>query len=570
MNRFVRASTSIVLVTVGLAPAIHAAAESMPTQVDQLFERYDRADSPGCAVGVIRDGKLVHAKGYGMASIELGVSNSTKTVFEVGSLAKPFTAASVLIAAKQGHLSLDDDIRKFLPEIRDYGTPVTIRHLIHHTDGLRNYTALLEMTDLALGELHSRDEVLALIARQQELDFLPGDEFLYSNSGYFLLAQIIERATGKSLATFADEEIFKPLGMNHTHFHDNRYMIVPNRAMAYAPVGEGQFVLYWDPRLDQVGPLGLYTTVEDMVRWNKSLDSDALGGGGITEQMLRPGLLNDGEQLDYLTGLQRKTHKGLEVVYHEGGIMGFLSLWLRFPEQKFSLALLCNVVDANAYASADGIINTYLEEYLEEEESDEDAGEAETADFIELPEEALQRFVGGYRGEETALVIKATREDGALIVTSWDHGPIYQRQLPLGERRFRSVGGLNEVELEFDEAGVMSMVSDGEKIDSFHPVELFTPSAEELAAFSGRYFSEELQCVHTIAVNDGVLTLGIGRLPMVPLEPTFEDAFRREHLQMEFSRDDEGRVAGYTARKGLPDELGKGVKNIRFRRMDLR
>ena len=554
----------------GLATLSYAEADSRTHRVDQLFKRYNQPESPGCAVGVIRDGEPVHAKGYGMASIELGVPNTTRTVYEVGSLTKPFVAASILIAAKQGHLSLDDDIRKFLPEMPDYGTPVTVRHLIHHTSGLRDYMALLQMMDLALGELHSRDEILALIARQKELNFVPGDEFLYSNTGYFLLAQIIERATGKSLRAFADENIFEPLGMKQTHFHDDRYMIVPNRAMAYAPVGEGRFVLYWDPRLDQVGPMGLYTTVEDLFRWDRIFDSDAVGGGGIVEQMLRPGLLNDGTELDYLTGLKRKDHKGLEVVYHEGGIMGFLSLWLRFPEQKFSLTLLCNAADANAYAAADGIIDAYLGEDLQEEKSEAADEETETLEFIELPEEVIREFEGGYRGEETALVVKATYEDGALIMTSWDRGPIHQKQLPVSERRFRSVGGLHAVELEFDDAGVMHMFGDGERIDSFHPVELFTPTTEEMAAFVGRYFSEELQCIHTLAVDGGTLTLSIGRLPAVSLEPTCKDAFRREHLQLEFSRDDEGKVDGYSARRGLPEDPGRGVKNIRFRRMDLR
>jgi hypothetical protein len=190
--------------------------------------------------------------------------------------------------------------------------------------------------------------------------------------------------------------------------------------------------------------------------------------------------------------------------------------------------------------------------------------------LVNYTEEALQKFEGGYRGERTALVLKATQEDGALIVTSWDHGPIYQRQLPLGERRFRSVGGLSTTDLEFDEAGVMHMLGDGEEFDSFHPIEPFAPTTEGLMTFAGRYFSEELQSIHTLAVEDGKLMLSIGRLPGIALEPTYKDAFRREHLQIEFARDEQGRITGFRARKGLPEEPGRGVKNILFRRMDLR
>jgi hypothetical protein len=426
-----------------------------------------------------------------------------------------------------------------------------------------------------VGDFHSSDELLALIARQKELNSAPGDNYLYCNSGYFLLAQIIERATGKSLRVFAEEHIFEPLGMKHTHFHDDRSMVVADRAMAYAPVGEDRFALHWDVRGDQVGAGGLLTTVEDLLLWDRNFDADTLAGGGIVEQMFRRGVLNNGEEIDYAFGLIHGDYGGLEFVYHDGGTMGFFSLWARIPEQRFSVILLCNVADPDALMPGE-IADIYLEEHLAEEEAaaetNEGAKEAEPVKFIDLPEEALGRFEGGYRGAETGIVIKATHKDGALMVTSWDRGPIHQRQLPLSETRFRSAGGLAVIDVEFDDRGVMHMFEDGEKLDSFHPVELFAPTTEELNEFAGRYFSGELRCIYEFSVDGGKLALKKGRLPKVLLEPTVRDAFRveryvdeqgRGQLQLDFFRDRKKRVTGFVAREGP-------IGNIRFQRVYLR
>ncbi len=245
-------------------------------------------------------------------------------------------------AARQGHLSLDDDIRRHLPEIPDYGTPVTVRHLVHHTSGLRDYLALMHMAGMRYEDVHPDQELIELMARQEALNFEPGDEFLYSNSGYFLLAEIVRRTTGQSLREFAQENIFGPLGMTHTRFHDDRTEVVPHRAMAYESDDDG-YRLLWYLNFDKVGSGGLLTTVEDLLLWDRAFYSDPLADGGLVGELLERGVLNDGTVLDYAFALRHGEHRGLRTIDHAGSFMGFRAQLVRFPDERVSVVTLCNL-----------------------------------------------------------------------------------------------------------------------------------------------------------------------------------------------------------------------------------
>jgi CubicO group peptidase (beta-lactamase class C family) len=234
-------------------------------RVDSIFAAYAKPDSPGCALGVIRNGNFIYRKSYGLANLELGVPLSSQSVFYMGSVSKQFTAASVVLAAEQGFLSLDDNVRKYVPELPNYGHPITLRQMLHHTSGLRDFFALLYLSGRSPADFHSQAELLDLIVHQKGLNNIPGDEFIYSNTNYFLLGEVVKRATRKSLADYASENIFQPLGMFHTRFYDDHTVVVPGRVSAYDPGNNGYFLVDWSTSYDTVGAGGLMSSVDDLL-----------------------------------------------------------------------------------------------------------------------------------------------------------------------------------------------------------------------------------------------------------------------------------------------------------------
>jgi len=389
------------------SPAWVAAQQSAPeaeqatpeAQVDEIFSAYDHTWAPGCTVGVIRDGEFVLRRGYGMANLEYGVALSPQSVFRIGSTSKQFTAAAILLLAQEGKLSLDDDVRDYLPELNDFGVPVTIRHLIHHTSGYRDYLTLADLTGLRDDDYYTNADLLAMLSRQRELNFNPGAEHLYSNSGYWLLSQVVERASGKSLKEYAAEEMFAPLGMSATHFHDDHTEIVPQRASGYAPDGDDFSISM--TTLPMIGDGGVFTTVDDLLRWDQNFYDSSVGGPEFVEQMLRTGILNDGEELTYASGLGVDTYRGLKMVSHAGGFVGFRAEMIRFPDERLSVICLCNRADANPSQLSRRVAEVYLGDRMEAREPrGQRAPRAQPPDMVELSDVALAAFAGEYYSEE--------------------------------------------------------------------------------------------------------------------------------------------------------------------------
>ena len=294
-----------------------------------------------------------------MANLEHNIPISPSSVFRIGSTSKQFTAAVVLLLAEEGKLSLDDDIRTLLPELPDYGTPVTIRHLLHHTSGIPDYLRLAAGAGSRSDDLHlTVDAAIAMLASQEKLDFVPGEQFGYSNSGYFLLSQIAQRASGKSLRKYAEEKIFRPLGMTNTHFHDDHKEIVPNRASGYAYREEGFQISM--TTLDTVGDGGVFTTVEDLFYWDQHFYHQQIGGPQFLDQMLTRGTLNNGRSLDYASGLVHGTHRGLDTIRHGGGFVGFRAEMIRFPQRRFTVICLCNLSARDPTELAKRVADIYL------------------------------------------------------------------------------------------------------------------------------------------------------------------------------------------------------------------
>jgi CubicO group peptidase (beta-lactamase class C family) len=354
--------------TIGLLAVLAAswsAAEEAPRlagPVDAVMAEWAKPDAPGCAVGVVRDGTLAFAKGYGQADLERGVAIGPGSVFDIASTSKQFTAAVIVLLAQEGKLALDDDVRRFVPELPRYEAPITIRHLLNHTSGLRDYTDLMALAGWQMEDFTTAEQALAMIVRQKALNFRPGAQYLYSNSGFFLLSVIAARAGGKPFPDLARERIFEPLGMTSTHFHSDHRLLVKNRAIGYAPREGGWAISMSD--WEQTGDGSVLTTVEDLARWVRNFEDPKVGGQALVDQLQGKGRLASGEEIDYALGLRLASYRGLATVGHSGSWAGYRSNILRFPSEKTAVIVLCNAETAEAATIARKIADVALADRL--------------------------------------------------------------------------------------------------------------------------------------------------------------------------------------------------------------
>ena len=342
-----RSASALIAALLSAAPPALSAAPDI-ARIDAVFARLP-AGGPGCALGVYDHGQAVVLKGYGMANLELQVPIGPDTVFNIGSVSKQFTAMSAIMLADQGKLRLDDDIRKYLPEMRDYGTPITLRQLINHTSGIRNYFDLLFLKGLSHKDPATPDEVYGLIAGLSKLEFTPGSQEKYSNSGYFLLGRIVERVSGMSLAEFEARNIFGPLGMSHTHVHDDFNTVVPHRAYGYVPDRKGGFRTAGS-QIEVTGDGSVFTTVRDLALWDADFYQGKVWRPAIKAEMLRVNKLTNGQPVAaepgvyYAGGLNIGERRGLKYISHGGKDLGFMADLTRYPDPQVTVALLCNQI----------------------------------------------------------------------------------------------------------------------------------------------------------------------------------------------------------------------------------
>lgn len=330
-------------------------------KIHSLFSSYDSLDSPGCAVLVVQDGKTVFQHGYGSANLEHKVLITPRTVFYIGSISKQFTAMCAALLEEEGKLSLDDDIRKHIPELPVYEHTIRVRDLIYHTNGLPDYFSMWENSGRQLEDVMNAEHVIQLLIQNPILSFQPGEKYSYSNSGYFLLSQIVERVSGMRFAEYAKQTIFTPLEMNHSHFHTDRYHVVPNRAMSYFKRDEDNFGVYL-LNYEIVGPGGLYTTVEDLTKWDMNFYHNKLGKGKQTliDKTLVSGKLNDGSKLDYAYGLQIGEYHGMKTVEHSGSLAGYRAYLMRIPEKRISVIILGNLEEMDPKEIGVQVMDTFL------------------------------------------------------------------------------------------------------------------------------------------------------------------------------------------------------------------
>ncbi len=539
------------VVTVALADE-KAPPSPTPVQIDEVFAEWDGTQTPGCSLGVYRDGEIAYARGYGMANLEYGIANSPRTVFRIGSTSKQLTAMAVAVLAEAGELSLDDEVEKHFPEMPGYGEPVTIRHLIHHTSGVRDYLTLAELAEI--GGEYSITEAVALIARQKELNFPPGEEYLYSNSNYFLLSQVVERVTGKTLREWSEENLFRRLGMKNTHFHDDHTHVVRNRADGHMPAEDGGFRLSMTS-LDMVGDGGIFTTVEDLLLWDRNFYDNRLGKGGpeLIETVETPAKLNDGADTGYAFGLMVGEHRGVRTIGHGGAFVGFRAAMDRYPDHELTVAVLCNLGTISPGPLARRVAELYLADVME--------GEAETAAEPQAKVEGaaledLERVTGSYWDESASRAREIVLREGKLF---YSRGGFDSELAALGSDRFRMLETPMRVEVRFEPLGSkpesMTVEVAGQPPLVFERFERSNPSAAELEAYAGRFFSDELLSEQVLEVEDGVLVVR-RRGDDIELKPLFADAFSGQGVMLRFERDAEGGVTALTINAGR-------VRNLR-------
>lgn len=389
------------------------------SSVDSIFSEWGKPDVPGGAAAVVQNGKIVYAKGYGLADLEHEIPNTPSTVFYIGSVSKQFVTFSILLLEEQGKLDLDDEVQDYLPDFPQYESPLTIRHFIHHTSGVRDYLTLMDMKGRSYLDHIEMQEAYELIKNQKELNFTPGERYLYSNSCYLMLAMIVEKASGMSMKYFAEKEIFDPLGMEKSRFYDDITGLIKDRAFSYSNNGEGFDNLV--SRFDLVGSGGVYSTVEDLFLWDQNFYNNTLGEGNqsLIDTMQTDGLLNNGESSGYAFALVNGTYKGLKTVGHSGSLAGYRAYYVRFPGQTFSIIILSNRDDGDPETKAYQVADLYLANLLEDEpESDEtdnrDSDPEEKNPELNLTASELAGYTGTYYSDELDVTYDLFIQDDVL------------------------------------------------------------------------------------------------------------------------------------------------------------
>jgi CubicO group peptidase (beta-lactamase class C family) len=407
------------------APRVMAASDPQETKkVDEVFADLAKPGSAGCALAVARDGKIMYEKGYGLANIEEDVTITPKTVFDIGSTSKQFTAASILLLEQRGKLSVNDDVRKYIPELPDYGHKITLLHLLNHTSGLRDYLALFELAGVNIDSVTSDEDALGVIIRQKNLNFEPGSEWLYSNTGFFLLSVIVKRVSGQSLPEFAAANIFKPLGMNQTLYRDQHTSIVPGRALAYDPKEHGEGFTIDVSYFEQTGDGAVHTSVVDLLKWDENFYSAKVGGKGFLAELQEPGKLNNGKPLKYAKGLFVEDYRGLHTVAHGGSWGGYRAQLLRFPDQHFSVACLCNLAHADPARRAQRVADVFLasEMKVPAPAADVDGEKQKKKEPVPVAAEQLAGYAGQYSSEELFVTYFLDVENGRLWLSKIQNG----------------------------------------------------------------------------------------------------------------------------------------------------
>ncbi len=547
---------SKLILLLSLTFSLHIHAQTQPryaqaaANIDELLEAHNLANEPGLVVSVMKNGEVVYQKGVGTANLEYDVLISPSTVFQVASVSKQFTVFSVLLLEQDGKLSIDDDIRKYLPELPDYGHKISLRHLANHTSGIRDNTDLANMIGVSEADLLSNDDLLALLMRQKGLNFVPGNQFEYCNSGYVLLAEIVKRVSGMSFAAFTQERIFKPLNMKNSQFIDDPEVIVKNRAYSYYKFDN---ILYKSILNHSfVGSTGLNTNAEDLSLWAMNFEKQTVGNDQIFNKMRTKSKLNNGKEIPYGLGLETKEYNGLDVFFHGGGIGKYGSYVLHIPKHQFSVVFMCNSHDFHPY----DFVYPIIDEFLSEE--------------IELPapsnyesSKPYSNFVGDYEIFPGYIVTISAANDSLFLQTKGDPNKLY---LPERDERSFNFPAMPHSRIKFEKSdGKSSNRFSWQMADFFYfgeriKLEPFDVSNVDYQELLGTYYSTELNDSYQLILQDGQLVATHPLNQPILLSPLQVDVFNSGSSffgKVEIIRDKRKKVIGMYV-------SGQKVKRLQF------
>ena len=540
----------LVLFVATLLVVTPAYAQDKTSEIDKIFS-WATPSTPGCAVAVSQHGKLVANKAYGSADLERDVPITPNTVFDAASVTKQFVAASVLLLVEDGKLSLTEDIRKYVPQLPDYGHKITLDHLMTHTSGIRDWTGIFPLTA-------GNEDALALTLRQRELNFSPGEEFSYSNSGYVLLKEIVARTSGMSFDEFTRKRLFEPLGMKNTAYRTDLRQIVKNRALAYEKGPSGWFMaIKFDN--DRGGGGGLLSTASDLLIWNDALTNSRLGAS-VTERLHEQAKLNSGRKVGYSRGLFIATDRGTKEMSHTGGAGGY-STWLgRYPEHELSIAIQCNTDAMGTTAMARRIFGLYVP--AADAQRGANSLPPIAADGVDPAGLDLKSKAGLFFSEATGEPLQLAVDRDRLRVAA---GPALVAQ---SKDRFKRWGASlefmsgDEFEVSFLSQAQFELKSMDGKTTRYRRAQSYAPTADDLKAFAGRYESTEIGTVFQVESKGNSLAVRLEHTPSRSLElkPVDRDTFQISRMFMRFIRDKAGRVVAL-------DYSNPVIRNIKFTRL---
>jgi len=544
--------------------AIKLNAQNLPDstikKIDSLFIKSDTKNTPGYAIGIIRNDSLIYAKGYGIANLEYDKPITPETIFHMASLSKQFTAFSIVLLAQQGKLNLDDDVRKYLSWFPDLKEKITIRNLLNHTSGIRDQWQLLAISGTRLDDVITQDQIIKILSNQRALNFKPGEQYSYSNSGFTMLAEIVKSVTGKTLRQFTDSAIFKPLGMNNTYFHDDYTEIVKDRSYSYDRIDSTHFsnaILSYSV----AGATSLFTNINDMSKWIMNFYDHKVGDQKDIDALTQKGRLNNGKEINYALGISVDTYKGWKQFSHSGGDAGYRTYIAVFPDLKMGVTVFSNVGDGSpwekTYSIANLFINDTAKSKVEVKPEKSDSSNAILKDSMRF-----KNYAGDYISEE-----------GVRFTFKMENQKMYWK--PYGQTFLLMKGDKDTFSMVTDHTVkfIFSNGSGNNTVDQYWPdnkrsltkyIADTTQPDSQLRVYTGTYYCPELDCKYGIAVKDHHLVLtnnkyNDAKLTQAGPDHLFSDYWWIDHLMI--LRNTKKEITGFEVNSGR-------IMHLKFNKID--
>lgn len=513
--------------------------DSLVRKVDAIFAEYDKTNTPGCALAIVKDGKIIYERGYGMSNLEYHIAINPTSIFHIASISKQFTAAALVKLSLEGKLSMNDDIRKYIPEVPDFGQTITFNHLIHHTSGLRDQWSLQYLAGWRGDDLITEKDILEMLARQQSLNFPPGDEYLYCNTGFTLAGIAVKKITGVSLRDYADSVFFKPLGMMSTHFHSDHSEITPNRTSAYYKDDMGKWKISI-PVFDNYGATSLFTTVEDLAKWDENFYTKKIGGEAFIQSMLITGVLNDKTPQNYASGLVLGNYKGYRTEGHGGADAGYRSNLIRFPDEHFSVILFANLANINTASLSNKVADLFLKD------------KSVQKPVFKTDSNIIKGWAGDYFDMKAQSKMSIDFKNEKLFIGTNELVPDSKSLFSISTSTITFSG--DSINTLFE------LRTPGSKTKTYHKVRKIKLALPELKEYQGTFYSSELDTKYSLVAKDSTLEIKIPRNDEIMASPYIKDIFVSDEFNIQFSRNKNNIINGFLLSTGR-------VRNLYFEKL---